>query len=136
MTSRVRILTAALRAFVVVFGAAALWLSRDAMSPDGVAYLDASDVYLSGGWPAAGTGYWSPLYPTLLAGARLVAGQGAARELLIAQGVNLLLFLCTFTALEYLVREVRWTTRARFPGAPGSRRSGEATPPPDPSRPT
>jgi len=118
MTSRARILIAALRAFVVVFGTAALWLSRDAMSPDGVAYLDASDVYLSGGWPAAGTGYWSPLYPTLLAGARLVAGQGAARELLIAQGVNLLLFLCTFTALEYLVREVRWTTRARFPGAP------------------
>jgi len=118
MTSRARILIAALRAFVVVFGAAALWLSRDAMSPDGVAYLDASDVYLSGGWPAAGTGYWSPLYPTLLAGARLVAGQGAARELLIAQGVNLLLFLCTFTALEYLVREVRWTTRARLPGAP------------------
>ena len=118
MTSRARILIAALRAFVVVFGAAALWLSRDAMSPDGVAYLDASDVYLSGGWPAARTGYWSPLYPTLLAGARLVAGQGAARELLIAQGVNLLLFLCTFTALGYLVREVRWTTRARLPGAP------------------
>ena len=118
MTSRARILIAALRAFVVVFGAAALWLSRDAMSPDGVAYLDASDVYLSGGWPAARTGYWSPLYPTLLAGARLVAGQGAARELLIAQGVNLLLFLCTFTALEYLVREVRWTARARLPGAP------------------
>ena len=118
MTSRARILIAALRAFVLVFGAAALWFARDATSPDGVAYLDASDVYLSGGWPAAGTGYWSPLYPTLLAVARLVAGRGAARELSIVQGVNFLLFLCAFAALEYLVREVRWTTRARLPGAP------------------
>jgi len=118
MTSRARILIAALRAFVLVFGAAALWLARDAMSPDGIAYLDASDVYLSGGWPTAGTGYWSPLYPTLLAIARLVAGQGAARELSIAQSVNFILFLCAFAALEYLVREVRWTSRARLPGAP------------------
>ena len=118
MTHRARILDGALRAFVLVFGAAALWSARDAFSPDGVAYLDVSDVYLSGGWPAAGSGYWSPLYPTLLAVARLVAGQGAARELLITQGVNFVLFLCAFAALEYLVREVRWTTRARLPGAP------------------
>jgi len=118
MTSRARILDAALRTFVLIFGVAALWLARDAMSPDGIAYLDASDVYLSGGWPAAGSGYWSPLYPTLLAAARLVAGQGAAREQSIAQGVNFIVFLCAFAALEYLVREVRWTTRARLPGAP------------------
>ncbi len=118
MTSRARILIAALRAFVLMFGAAALWFARDGMNPDGVAYLDASDVYLSGGWPAAGTGYWSPLYPTLLAVARLVAGRSAARELAIAQGVNLIVFLCAFAALEYLVREVRWATRARHPGSP------------------
>jgi hypothetical protein len=118
MTSRARILIAALRAFVLVFGAAALWVARDAMSPDGIAYLDASDVYLSGGWPAPGSGYWSPLYPTLLAVGRLVAGQGPARELPIVQGINFLVFLCAFTALEYLVREIRWTTRARLPGAP------------------
>jgi len=61
MTSRARILIAALRAFVLMFGAAAIWFARDGMNPDGVAYLDASDVYLSGGWPASGTGYWSPL---------------------------------------------------------------------------
>jgi len=118
MTSRARILIAALRAFVLVFGAAALWLAREGTNADGIAYLDASDVYLSGGWPAAGTGYWSPLYPTLLAVARLVAGRTAARELAIAQGVNFILFLCAFVALQYFVREVRWATRARHPGAP------------------
>ena len=118
MTSRGRITIAALRGFVLVFGAAALWLTRDGTNPDGVAYLDASDVYLSGAWPAAGTGYWSPLYPTLLAIARLVAGKGATRELAIAHGVNFSLFLCAYVALEYFVREVRWATRARHPGAP------------------
>ena len=117
MTSRARILIA-LRAFVLVFGAAALWLARDGMNADGVAYLDASDIYLEGGWPASGTGYWSPLYPMLLAGARLVAGTGALRELAIAQGVNFIVFLGAFAALEYLVREVRSATRDRQSGAP------------------
>lgn len=117
MTSRARILIAALRAFVLVFGAAAVWLSRDGMNSDGVAYLDASDIYLSGGW-ASGSGYWSPLYPALLAVARFVAGRDAARELAIAQGVNFLVFLAAFAALEYLVREVQLTTRERQPGAP------------------
>ena len=118
MTSRARILIAALRAFVLVFGPAMLWLSRDGVNPDGVAYLDASDVYLGGGWPASGTGYWSPLYPMMIAGARWVAGTGPGRELAVAQGVNLLLFLCAFAGLEFLIREVRWATRARQPGAP------------------
>jgi hypothetical protein len=118
MTSRARISITAFRAFVLIYGPAMLWLSRDGFNPDGVSYLDVSDVYLSGGWPAAVTGYWSPLYPTLLAVARWVAGQGAARELSIVQGVNFLLYLCAFAALEYVVREVRWTTRARLPGAP------------------
>jgi hypothetical protein len=117
MTSRARILIAASRAFVLVFGLAALWLARDGLNPDGVAYLDASDVYLSGS-SAAGTGYWSPLYPMLLAGARFLAGTGAARELAIAQGVNLAVFVLAFVALKYLVREARQATERRRRGAP------------------
>lgn len=115
MTSRARILIAALRAFVVVLGAAALWLSRDGMNADGVAYLDASDVYLSGGWPASGTGYWSPLYPVLLAVARFLAGESATRELAVAQTVNFTVFLAAFAALEYFMWEVRRATRLKQP---------------------
>ena len=107
MNTRLRVLIAALRAFVLVFGTAALWLSRDAMNADGVAYLDASDVYLSGGWPALGSGYWSPLYPTLLAIARFVGGTAPGRELAITQSVNFAVFVLAFVALECLVREVR-----------------------------
>ena len=115
MSSRARILIAALRAFVLLFGAAALWLARDGMNPDGVAYLDASDVYLSGGWPASGSGYWSPLYPMLLAAARFVGGTGPERELAITQSVNLIVFVIAFAALEFLIAEVRRVTRVRYP---------------------
>jgi hypothetical protein len=117
MTTRARFLIAAMRAFVLLLGAGSLWLARDGMNPDGVSYLDASDVYLSGSW-ASGTGYWSPLYPMLLAAARFVGGQSAVRELVIAQSVNLVVFLLAFAALEYLIREVQRTTVARRPGPP------------------
>src|SRR4029434_1894018 len=115
MISRPRVLIAALRAFVLVFATAALWLSRDAMNADGVAYLDASDVYLSGGWPASGSGYWSPLYPMLLAVARLLGGTSAGRELAITQAVNLAVFVIAFAGLEYLMWEVGRATRLRQP---------------------
>jgi len=118
MTTRARTLIVGLRAFVLLFGAAALWLSREGLNADGIAYLDASDVYLRGGWPASGTGYWSPLYPTLLAAARRLLGTSPARELEITQAVNFVIFLATFAALEYLIREVRAATAIRRPGAP------------------
>jgi hypothetical protein len=117
MTTRARIAIAALRAFVLLLGTAALWLARDGMNADGVAYLDASDVYLAGGWPASGTGYWSPLYPMLLAAARGLAGTAPGRELAINQAVNLLVFVLAFAALEFLVRSVRAATALR--GADG-----------------
>src|SRR5262245_47263332 len=113
MIIRPRVLIAAMRAFVLVFGTAALWRARDAMNPDGVAYLDASDVYLSGGWPALGSGYWSPLYPTLLAMARFVGGTAPQRELAITQLVNFAVFLLAFAALEWLVCELRRETTLR-----------------------
>jgi 4-amino-4-deoxy-L-arabinose transferase-like glycosyltransferase len=117
MNARARVRTGFLRAFVLVLGVAALWTTRDALNPDGVAYLDASDVYLSGSL-ASGTGYWSPLYPLMLAGARALLGRGPERETAITQGVNLIAFLLAFLALEYLLYEIRRVTRRRRPGAP------------------
>ncbi len=115
MTTRPRIATNAMRAFILLFGAGALWLARDGMNADGIAYLDASDVYLAGGWPASGSGYWSPLYPTLLAIARFVGGTAPDRELAITQAVNFAVFILAFAALEFLIRSVRAATLARQP---------------------
>ena len=117
MITRARIVIPAARAFVVMFGVMALWLARDGLNADGIAYLDASDVFLSGRWPASGTGYWSPLYPTLLALARLIGGTAPARELAIAHTVNLVTFLLAYGALELLLFTMRRVTPAREAGA-------------------
>ncbi|HUQ82894.1 MAG TPA: hypothetical protein VM076_17210 [Gemmatimonadaceae bacterium] len=117
MISRARIVIPAARAFVVMFGVMALWLARDGLNADGIAYLDASDVFLSGRWPASGSGYWSPLYPTLLALARLVGGTAPARELAIAHAVNLVAFLLAYGALELMLFSARRATPTREAGA-------------------
>jgi hypothetical protein len=108
--TRARIVVAGARAFVLAFGVTSLWLTRDALNPDGIAYLDASDVYLAGGWPASGSGYWSPLYPTLLAVGRKIGGTSVAREQTIAQVVNVAISLLAFAALEWLIRAMRART--------------------------
>ena len=113
--TRARIVVAVARAFVLAFGVVSLWLTRDALNPDGIAYLDASDVYLAGGWPASGSGYWSPLYPTLLAIGRKIGGTAVAREQTIAQVVNLAIYVLAFAALEWLIRAMR-ENRALSPG--------------------
>ncbi|MCC6318100.1 MAG: hypothetical protein IT361_10455 [Gemmatimonadaceae bacterium] len=43
------------------------WISRDAVNPDGVAYLDLARAMRMGRWSDAVQGYWSPLYSALLA---------------------------------------------------------------------
>ncbi len=43
------------------------WAGRTALNPDGVSYLDVAARLAAGEWDAAVQGYWSPLYPALLA---------------------------------------------------------------------
>lgn len=43
------------------------WAGRTALNPDGVSYLDVAARMAAGDWAAAVQGYWSPLYPLLLA---------------------------------------------------------------------
>ena len=50
----------------VVLGGLQAWISRYAMNPDGVSYLDIGDAYLRGDWKAAINGYWSPMYSVVL----------------------------------------------------------------------
>ncbi len=113
MTNRARVLVLSARVFVVAFGIAALWFTRDGLNADGIAYLDASDEYLAGRWPRSGTGYWSPLYPTLLAIARWIGGKSPERALAVAQVVNLGLFLLAYAAFEWLLHSLRSAATAR-----------------------
>ena len=53
--------------------------SHNALNPDGVSYLDLATRLREGDWSHFVQGYWSPLYPTIIAiGAMLTGREGPA----------------------------------------------------------
>ena len=105
--TRQRWILAGIRFLTVGLGALSVWTWRHTPNPDGISYVDVSTHYLEGHWPLSNSGYWSPLYPSLLALARLVGGSHVGNAWLIAHFVNLALFLGGIAAAEYLIRSVR-----------------------------
>ncbi|HSA56504.1 MAG TPA: hypothetical protein VLE53_12425, partial [Gemmatimonadaceae bacterium] len=65
--------------------------SRHHLNPDGVSYLDLAVRLREGDWTAFVQGYWSPLYPALLALAGAVTGSGGAPSLPVVHGLHVLL---------------------------------------------
>ncbi len=63
-------------------------LSFAALSPDGVSYLDLARMAASGDWPAFVQGYWSPLYPAVIALISKAASQDSVVLVGIAHGLN------------------------------------------------
>ncbi|MBL0179237.1 MAG: hypothetical protein IPP98_08960 [Gemmatimonadetes bacterium] len=59
----IALIAAVCAALCIVLG----WTSRTALNPDGVSYLDIAARFSAGDWSGAVQGYWSPLYPLLLA---------------------------------------------------------------------
>jgi hypothetical protein len=93
---------------VVVLGAAAAAFGalRHFVNEDGLAYLDMADIYRTDGWAAGTNGYWSPLYPLLLAAALRIVRPALEWELVVVQAANLAILLCTFAAFVWFWREV------------------------------
>jgi hypothetical protein len=93
--------------------ATALGARRRFIDVDGISYLDVADAYLRDGWAAGANAYWSPLYPWLLAGAKVIFGAGREVELAIAQGVNASIFLVALASFIFLWGELdRFRSRA------------------------
>src|SRR5688572_12242727 len=115
-TLRQRLLLAVTRLLIVVLGVLSAWTWRHTLNPDGIAYIDVSGHYLAGNWPLSNSGYWSPLYPSLLAAGRLLGSTDIANAWVIAHAVNLLLFLGNIAAAEYFIRSVRSVTPRDDPG--------------------
>jgi hypothetical protein len=63
-------------------------LVRRTLSPDGVSYLDLADALRRGDWFQFMQGYWSPLYPGLLAVVGEVTGRSATDLVAYAHVVN------------------------------------------------
>lgn len=50
----------------VLLGVVHSWMSRWAMNPDGMSYLDLGDSFFQRDWAHAVNAWWSPLYPWLV----------------------------------------------------------------------
>jgi 4-amino-4-deoxy-L-arabinose transferase-like glycosyltransferase len=100
------------------------WASRQAMDPDGIAYLDMADSYLRRDWYTALNGLWSPFYSWLLGAAILIFRPSPAFEFPMVHAVNAVIFSIMLMSFDRLL--VSWlkfhepipaepTTNARFP---------------------
>lgn len=95
-------------AWIVIIALAvlqALWY-RSTLNPDGVAYLDLSDDVLAGHASGLVQGYWSPLFPVLLAAGRAIIGRSAAHETVVAHLVNAAGVVFALVGWRVLLRQV------------------------------
>jgi len=107
MQSNTRAIRIWVWAIAIVLALVQAWTSRHFVNPDGVSYLDLSDDYAAGRWSAAINGYWSPLYPILLAAMRAVVHPAPFMEATAVHFMNSILFLAGLAAFELLLRELR-----------------------------
>ena len=105
-TPRSRIDVHLLAAAAAILCAALAWLSRHALNPDGVSYLDLAALAGRGDWAHFVQGYWSPLMPVLLAAIGKTTGLSGARLVAPAHWLNLAAALGAIAILW------RWSLRA------------------------
>jgi hypothetical protein len=89
-----------------VMGAIAAWLTRGAMNPDGISYLDLSDQWLKHPFRGVVNGYWSPLYPLVLALFRFIIRPSAEYEFQVVHLANFAIYLAALAAFAFFVREL------------------------------
>jgi len=83
-----------------------LWLSRNAMNPDSVSYLDMGDLYWRRDWQAALNSCWSPLY-SWLTGLMFLATKPAPRwEFPEVHLLNYAILLATLFCFEFFWGEL------------------------------
>jgi hypothetical protein len=76
---------------------------RHAIHPDGIAYLNIASNVAQGDWRSLVNGYWSPLYPAVLAGFLRVFRPGMAGEDTVAHVANFAIFLGSFAGFEFFL---------------------------------
>lgn len=80
------------------------WAGRTALNPDGVSYLDMAARMGAGDWAAAVQGYWSPLYPALLALVTTVCGATGSALLALVHATNAAIAIACIALLWRLAR--------------------------------
>jgi hypothetical protein len=108
----------------VLLGGFQFWISRQTMNTDGISYLDMADAIARGNWRAAVNGYWSPLYPCLLALGRIIFRPSAYREFAVVHLVNFFIFLAATAAFQFFLASLLGYLRAENSASESSRDSG------------
>jgi len=80
------------------------YLSRQALSPDGVSYLDLAGAMQRGDWGHFVQGYWSPLLPLLTGGIGLIVDRGGPGLVPIGHVINTVAALAAIAMLWHWVR--------------------------------
>jgi len=88
----------------LVLGAAAAWVARYTMYPDGVSYLDVGDAFWRGDWHNAINAYWSPLYPLILGLFVRVFRPSIFSEYPLVHAVNFLCYVIALISFDIFLR--------------------------------
>jgi 4-amino-4-deoxy-L-arabinose transferase-like glycosyltransferase len=83
------------------------------MNPDGVAYLDLGDDFVSGDWRNFINAHWSPLYPVILGTTLHLSGMAPADEFQAVHVVNFFIYLYVVAGAGWLARELLLLRRRR-----------------------
>ena len=94
-----------LAALAVAVCALLTWLARSTLNPDGVSYLDLANSVLSGDWSSFVQGYWSPLYPALVALFAMVVGRDPVSLIATAHAINGFAAIATVALLWWWSRQ-------------------------------
>ena len=98
---------------VLLLGARCAYAGRYLpVGPDGLAYLDVARSYVRHDWHTVLNGYWGPLYAWLLAAAMRILRPGIHYELVVARGLNFLIFaVALFTFSKFWRAVGDWSER-------------------------
>lgn len=88
----------------LVLAASDVWVARNAMSPDGVSYLDMGDAFFHRNWHMAINAYWSPLYPWVEGFFLWALKPSAHWEFPLVHLVNLFIFIGALASFEFFLR--------------------------------
>lgn len=95
------------------------WASRGTLNVDGVSYLDLAAAVARGDWSALVQGYWSPLYPALLAPLVLITAGDRVALITAAHLLNAVIAIALVAMLWRIVRRrgdvaIAWFTFTAF----------------------
>ncbi|MBZ5683886.1 MAG: hypothetical protein LAP86_02520 [Acidobacteriia bacterium] len=96
-------LDAALLGTSVLLGLLHAWMSRYAMNPDGMSYLDLGDSFFHRDWAHAVNAWWSPLYPWVVGNVCGILKPSMKWEFPLVHAVNFGIFLVALLAFRYLL---------------------------------